>query len=693
MKAALALILIVLIFPAAALAQRCGFDVLHQQKMLSDPAYRAGIEEQQTWIRNYIRDHRDEYMNLPQAALYTIPVVVHVVHTGGAIGTIYNPSDATIQSAIDYLNQVYDGTWPGTQGVGEIQINFVLANRDPSCNPTTGINRVNGSVLANYTAQGVNAFNTTGVDDLDVKNLSRWDTYRYYNIWVVNRIDGRDGTSGSFVGGFADFPGAPPNSDGTVILATQMQPNRKTLPHELGHAFSLYHPFEGSSGTTCPANADCTQDGDEVCDTDPITQPAGFVCRTGANACTGTPYSINTEHNYMNYTNCATLFTADQKARMLAAAAGIFRRGLHTSWGRSATYPVLPFTPPIAASCTPVSGATGLAGGFAGLLNLSLAGRHYNSGTTQEDLGYVPANTCLNLVPLVPGNTYTIDLNMLGQNREQVRAWIDYNNNGVFDNATEQIFYQGDIGPPSLFNLSTSGTFTVPPGAPINTLVRMRVIDEVSVAYSASYTINNACYNPVYGQAEDYPVWLGAAVVLPVTYRSFRAAALGEDVRVEWETATETGSSHFVVERSADGRRFDAVGHLPAKGQAADYRFTDRKPGQGTIYYRLRQIDVDGGATYSRIISVQLDGGRSPSFTLQSTVVNHEIRIRFERGVQPRQLRLIDLSGRVLLQRSIDASTSQVVTIALDGLQMPAGIYLLEILDGTTRHAEKILRQ
>jgi hypothetical protein len=102
---------------------------------------------------------------------------------------------------------------------------------------------------------------------------------------------------------------------------------------------------------------------------------------------------------------------------------------------------------------------------------------------------------------------------------------------------------------------------------------------------------------------------------------------------------------------------------------------------------------VDGGATYSRIVSVQLGGGKGRSFTLQSTVVSHEIRIRFERGVQPRQLRLIDLSGRVLLQRSIDASTSQVVTIALDGLQMPAGIYLLEILEGTARYSKKILRQ
>ena len=42
----------------------------------------------------------------------------------------------------------------------------------------------------------------------------------------------------------------PPTLDGTIMLATQMNTNRKTLAHEIGHAFSLYHPFQGASGAT-----------------------------------------------------------------------------------------------------------------------------------------------------------------------------------------------------------------------------------------------------------------------------------------------------------------------------------------------------------------------------------------------------------------------------------------------------------
>ena len=155
----------------------------------------------------------------------------------------------------------------------------------------------------------------------------RWDPTQYYNIWVVDKIDGADGTSGQFIAGFAYFPGGDPNYDGIIMLATQMITGQKTLPHEIGHAFNLYHPFQGSTDVTvCPANANCNTDGDLVCDTDPISynQTGGivdFTCRTGTNSCTGTAYSSNTESNYMNYTFCYTLFTWAERISAIVSIA------------------------------------------------------------------------------------------------------------------------------------------------------------------------------------------------------------------------------------------------------------------------------------------------------------------------------------------------------------------------------------
>ena len=313
----------------------CAFDKFHTTLLQTDPVYARQIEENKIAIRKFIEAHpqRRGQAARPQAA-YVIPVVVHVMHTGGSVGSIYNPTDAQIMGAISYLNQIYAGTFPGMTapveggGVVDLEIQFALAQRTPACGATNGINRVDASSLPNYVANGVNAINSTGCPDLTMKNFSRWNTSDYYNIWIVNKIDGADGTSGQFIAGYAYFAGAPPTLDGTVMLATQMITGQKTLPHEIGHALNLYHPFEDSNDDTdCPANTSCASTGDLVCDTDPITLNYNvgsglynFACRTGANGCAApNNYTINTESNFMSYTNCYTLFTNGQKARVQAA--------------------------------------------------------------------------------------------------------------------------------------------------------------------------------------------------------------------------------------------------------------------------------------------------------------------------------------------------------------------------------------
>ena len=325
----------------------CGFDHVHAKKMREDINYQKQVISTENSIRTWIKQHPAPVTrpggnkivtggNAPHTlSTITIPVVVHVIHTGGDVGTIYNPSDAQILRAINYLNSVYNGTYPGTQGAGDLGIQFALAQRDPNCNPTNGINRVDGSGVAGYVSGGINVDNFSGADEVSVKDLSRWDNTQYYNIWIVNRIDGNDGTSGQYIAGFAYFPGIGAAKDGIVMLATQMETGQKTLPHEIGHAFSLYHPFQGSADVAvCPSNTDCNLQGDQVCDTPPISENINpmtgvidFSCRSdlsapnNVNPCTGALFTPATEYNYMNYTTCYNQFTVGQAQRMQASLA------------------------------------------------------------------------------------------------------------------------------------------------------------------------------------------------------------------------------------------------------------------------------------------------------------------------------------------------------------------------------------
>ncbi|HTS43111.1 MAG TPA: hypothetical protein VMH01_01840 [Puia sp.] len=114
----------------------CGFDQIQHKLMKENAAYRQKVMNFESHLRMYIQQHKELQQSKNNLRVlgglpYMIPVVVHVINTGGAIGTIYNPSDAQIQGAINYLNAVYNGTYPGIQGAGDLGIQFVLAQRDP----------------------------------------------------------------------------------------------------------------------------------------------------------------------------------------------------------------------------------------------------------------------------------------------------------------------------------------------------------------------------------------------------------------------------------------------------------------------------------------------------------------------------------------------------------------------------------
>lgn len=274
-----------------------------------------------------------------KAGIVTIPIVFHVIHDGDAYGTGSNISDEQIQSAVDGMNIQYrnlnpDGSTFDPDGI-DLEFEFCLAKRDPSGNPSNGINRVNGTTgIANYESTGI----TSPGNEQQVKALSIWDNKKYYNVWVVNRIDGADPYQGG-TKGYAYFPGAGANVDGTVVLfnSTGYDPDGSlgfdlfgagdngTMVHEIGHAFSLNHTWNGNGrgsngGCGTGTETNCLTQGDLVCDTDPHESHLG-KCKqsTDLNPCNGNqPFGdFNEVRNYMNYTNCANpIFTPGQRDRV-----------------------------------------------------------------------------------------------------------------------------------------------------------------------------------------------------------------------------------------------------------------------------------------------------------------------------------------------------------------------------------------
>ncbi len=90
---------------------------------------------------------------------------------------------------------------------------------------------------------------------------------------------------------------------------------------------------------------------------------------------------------------------------------------------------------------------------------------------------------------------------------------------------------------------------------------------------------------------------------LPVTLKSFGARKTDNQVLLEWIAAGESNFSHFGIERSSNGTDFTLLQEVAAQSGSSDknYRYADQQAPPGTLYYRLKMVDIDGAFTYSVI--------------------------------------------------------------------------------------------
>jgi hypothetical protein len=291
----------------------CGAEPLHIAEMNASPAYARNFDAVRTAVQ---RLQASSNRNLE---VYTLPVVVHIIHRGSPIGVEENISDEQIFSAIEGMNKDFRkeaGSLGDGNGV-DTYIQFQLAKRTPDGEPTNGIVRVNGNGVPGFQEHGIaSETDKPGANQSELKSITTWYGDDYINIFVVPEIDGNDGGWG--VQGFAFLNPTGDARDGiTVIYNTfgtvgELKYGRelnRTVVHEMGHHLSLWHTF--SNTDSCTSETNCETQGDEVCDT-PATLENGS-CTSGV--CEG----ANLE-NYMDYTDqeCKNMFTEGQRTRMRA---------------------------------------------------------------------------------------------------------------------------------------------------------------------------------------------------------------------------------------------------------------------------------------------------------------------------------------------------------------------------------------
>ncbi|MEO8398309.1 MAG: T9SS type A sorting domain-containing protein [Ignavibacteriaceae bacterium] len=96
------------------------------------------------------------------------------------------------------------------------------------------------------------------------------------------------------------------------------------------------------------------------------------------------------------------------------------------------------------------------------------------------------------------------------------------------------------------------------------------------------------------------------ATPVPVELVSFGALTVGNNVQLNWKTATEKNNSGFEIQRSIDKKVYSTIGFVQGRGTTSEtstYSYTD-KDVKGKVFYRLKQIDLDGTFNLSPVVEV-----------------------------------------------------------------------------------------
>ncbi|WP_025764230.1 M4 family metallopeptidase [Dyadobacter tibetensis] len=179
---------------------------------------------------------------------------------------------------------------------------------------------------------------------------------------------------------------------------------------------------------------------------------------------------------------------------------------------------------------------------------------------------------------------------------------------------------------------------------------------------------------------------------LPVTLVRFEGESSKEGNMLLWETAQEINHDHFIVERSTDARRFEAIGRInqyaPSDGLGR-YQYLDRNPADGTNYYRLKQVDLDGSFAYSKMVVLHADA-------LTTIAYPNPASSRMYIGVEGMNIsgatiEIVNSAGQLVQNQTPKWTESGKIEVDVE--QLVPGIYQLILKGGFGKYYYKIIKE
>lgn len=197
---------------------------------------------------------------------------------------------------------------------------------------------------------------------------------------------------------------------------------------------------------------------------------------------------------------------------------------------------------------------------------------------------------------------------------------------------------------------------------------------------------------PVFGRQQCQIEW-GA---LPVELSSFFSIITDNEVKLSWQTSSETNNDKFEIERKGT-MHWETIGSIPGHGTSNvehDYQFIDRNLQSGKYSYRLKQIDYNGNFEYHNLTEI-VTIGVPDIYQLKQNYPNPFNPTTTIDYMLPQSghitLEVYDNTGRRITQLLNEYKTAGYYQVQFNGSNLGSGIYYYRLTAGQYQMTKKMM--
>ena len=260
--------------------------------------------------------------------------------------------------------------------------------------------------------------------------------------------------------------------------------------------------------------------------------------------------------------------------------------------------------------------------------------------------------------------TDPVSIEALGGNGGQVDdEWINYKCYGEGGGGSGGVIY--------VKNAPTSGSVSVNGGAKGLKINSMTNCAPPVTGSAGSAGVVGTSFAPI----QSTVIGNSCTFVLPTTLLYFKASVMNSDVVARWQVVQPELVSNFVLERKKEGEAWRQIANIKASSIKDVYTIPDRGLAEGSYSYRLNLVEKSGKVVYSSVQRIVVAAVETRALNVFPNPTKTTLHILAPMDAS-NELRIYDLSGRLLLQKHIVGAG---LVHAQDVSTLKAGVYILRI--------------